>query len=105
MDFVWNDLYIGKVTLGRALVMFVRFLMFSPWLPAADTYLSRLHSFISYLHFIEPKVTCNVFQFSSQAFVLQEDLKATEDEYEASRQVIEILQDQVEVLTRKKEVL
>jgi hypothetical protein len=37
--------------------------------------------------------------------VLQEDLKATEDEYEASRQVIEILQDQVEVLTRKKEVL
>lgn len=44
-------------------------------------------------------------QFSSQVFVLQEDLKATEDEYEASRQVIEILQAQVEVLTREKEVL
>lgn len=47
----------------------------------------------------------NMFQFSSQVFVLQEDLKATEDEYEASRQVIEILQAQVEVLTREKEVM
>jgi hypothetical protein len=46
-----------------------------------------------------------VFQFSSQVLVLQEDLKATEDGYEASRQVIEILQAQVEVLTREKEVL
>ncbi|XP_069694443.1 TBC1 domain family member 2B-like isoform X2 [Periplaneta americana] len=44
-------------------------------------------------------------QLSSQVLVLQEDLKATEDEYEASRQVIDILQAQVEVLTREKDTL
>lgn len=47
----------------------------------------------------------NVFQFSSQVLMLQEDLKATEDEYIASRQVIDILQAQIEVLTREREAL
>jgi hypothetical protein len=37
--------------------------------------------------------------------MLQEDLKATEDEYIASRQVIDILQAQIEVLTREREAL
>jgi hypothetical protein len=49
--------------------------------------------------------SCAVFQISSQVLVLQDDLRDAEDEYEASRQVIEILQAQVEVLTREKEVL
>ena len=46
-----------------------------------------------------------MLQLSSQLVVVQEDLKATEDEFEASKKVIDILQEQVETLTRENKTL